>query len=396
MKTPFLLESGLAGGPRLIIPLLVLTAILGNPFSAAAASLPDMVFPGATWEEATPESQGLDSAKLKKAVAYLEANTGRDGARELVIIRNGRMVWHGDNIDHVHGIWSCTKSFTSTVLGLLVADGKCGLETRAASVVSSMREHYPAVTLRHFTTMTSGYRALGDETTGSYTHGPSGTPFAPHPQPLFEPGTAYAYWDSAMNQFAHALTCIAGEPLDVFFKRRIADHIGMKAGAWKWGDFGQVEGQRVNGGSGNANQHIQISAREMARFGHLWLNNGQWNGRKLIPESWIRAATAVQVPASMTNAWTKSGIAGPGQYGFNWWRNAPGPDGRMTWPGAPADLFAASGHNNNKLYVIPSWRMIIVRLGLDQADRKWSNEAQGEFLRLVGEARLDEAPPHSR
>ena len=337
--------------------------------------------------ETTPEAQGLDSAKLKAAIAHLEAHTGRDGARELVVVRHGRMIWKGDNIDHVHGIWSCTKSFTSTVLGLLIEDGKCSLDTRAASVLPAMRPQYPDVTLRHFTTMTAGYRAAGDETTGAYTHGPSATPFNPGPEPLFAPATAYAYWDSAMNQFGNALTRLAGEPLDALFKRRIADPIGMNPAAWKWGAFEMVDGMRVNGGSGNAGKHIQISARELARLGHLFLNEGKWNGRRLLSAEWIRQATSVQVPAKLTNAWPKSGIDGPGQYGFNWWRNAPGPEGKMTWPGAPADTFGASGHNNNKLYVIPSWRMVIVRLGLDQADRKWSDEAQGEFLRLVGEAR---------
>ena len=344
----------------------------------------DMVFPDTNWIEGTPESQGMDSAKLKQAVAHLEAHTGKDGARELVIIRNGRMIWKGVNIDHVHGVWSCTKSFTSTVLGLLIDDGKCSLNTRAASVVPALRQNYPDVTLRHFTTMTSGYRAVGDDTTGSYTHGPSTTPFEPDSWPLFAPGAAYAYWDSAMNQFGNVLTRIAGGPLDALFKRRIADPIGMNPSAWRWGDFNLVDGLRVNGGSGNANNHIFISARELARFGHLFLNGGQWKGRSLISRAWIRQATDVQVPATLTNAWSKSGIAGPGQYGFNWWRNAPGPDGRLTWPGAPADTFAASGHNNNKMFVIPSWGMVIVRLGLDQGDRKWSEVEQGEFLRLVG------------
>lgn len=355
---------------------------------SATLAASDMAFPGAAWEEATPQSQGIDPEQLKRAGAYLEAHTGKDGARELVIICNGRMIWKGDNIDHVHGIWSCTKVFTSTVLGLFVEEGKCALDTRAASVLPAMREHYPEVTLRHFTTMTSGYRALGDETTGSYTHGPSGTPFQPNSEPLFAPGAAYAYWDSAMNQFANLLTRLAGEPLDALFKRRVADPIGMNPSAWKWGDFGVVDGLRVNGGSGNAGRHVQISARELARLGHLFLNKGKWNDRQLIPEEWVREATSVQVPAATSNAWPKSGIPGPGQYGFNWWRNAPGPDGRLVWPGAPGDTFAASGHNNNKMFVIPGWQMVIVRLGLDQAERKWTETEQGEFLRLVGEGRL--------
>src|SRR5688572_10335488 len=97
----------------------ILAFILGP--RAVASEM--MIFPGENWVEAAPASQGLNAAKLKEAVRHLESNTGRDGARELVIVRNGRMLWRGDNIDQVHGIWSCTKSITSTVLGLLVEDG---------------------------------------------------------------------------------------------------------------------------------------------------------------------------------------------------------------------------------------------------------------------------------
>lgn len=228
------------------------------------AGAEEMIFPGAAWEEATPLSQGLDPVKLAKAAARLEASTGRDKARERVIIVNGRLVWKGDNIDHVHGVWSCTKSFTSTTLGLLIADGKCSLGTRAASVLPEMKASYSRVTLRHFTTMTSGYHAVGDETTGSYTHGPSSTPFQPDPKPLFAPGGAYACWDSAMNQFGRALTVIAGEPLDELFKRRVADPIGMNPAAWKWGDYGKDHSPRINGGSGNGGKDTDLGPRVRA------------------------------------------------------------------------------------------------------------------------------------
>jgi CubicO group peptidase (beta-lactamase class C family) len=160
----------------------------------------------------------------------------------------------------------------------------------------------------------------------------------------------------------------------------------MNPAAWRWLDHGTVAGQRIVGGSGNHDRQIEISARELARFGHLILNGGRWAGRQLVPEEWIREATAVQVPATLPNAWARGGGGGPGQYGYNWWRNAPGADGRLTWPGAPLDTFAASGHNNNRLIVLPAWQMVVVRLGLDQTDRRWSAEAQGEFLRLVGAA----------
>ena len=344
-----------------------------------------MVFPGADWEEALPPSQGLDATKLQAAADYLKANAGRDGVRELVIVRHGRIVWHGDNIDHVHGVWSLTKSFTSTVLGLLIDDGKATLDTRACEFVLELAEHYPDVTLRHLTTMASGYRAIGDEPAGSYTHGPSSTPFAPDPVPLFTPpGSRYAYWDSAMNEFANVLTRIAGEPIEDLFTRRIADPIGM---TWDWGDLGAVEGLRVNCGSGNANQHVRVSARELARLGHLFLNRGAWDGKQLLSAAWVEAATTTQVPPDLPLGHAESGIDGRGVYGLNWWINGAKPDGDRKWPGAPPGTFSASGFNNNDLFVIPDWGMVVVRLGLDQAtDGPVTDATYAQFLRLIGDA----------
>ena len=245
-----------------------------------------------------PNRKAVNATKLREAVEALDRAVGDDGTRELVVIRHGRMIWKGEHIDKRHGVWSCTKSFTSTVLGLLIADGKCTLDTRVADVLPEMQELYPDVTLRHLTTMTSGYRAVGDETTGSYKHGPSGTPFQPNPRPLFTPtGSQYAYWDSAMNVLGLALTKIAGEPIEEVFRRRVATPIGMKD--WDWGDYATIDGIVVNGGSGNGNKHVFITAMEMARFGLLFLNNGNWNGQQLVAASWVNDATRVHVPANI-------------------------------------------------------------------------------------------------
>jgi CubicO group peptidase (beta-lactamase class C family) len=356
--------------------------------SAQSTTAQAIVFPGKDWREATPESQGLDSRKLIAALDTLAKNSGRDGIKETVIIHNGYMIWKGNDIDKVHGVWSATKSFTSTVLGLLIDDGKATLDTLAKDHLPAMAESYPAVTLRHFTTMTSGYRAVGDEPRGGYTHGPSLTPFVPSETPLFTPpGSKYAYWDSAMNQFANVLTRIAGEPLEELFKRRVADPIGMKPEKWHWGDFGVVDGIVVNGGSGNQDKHIFICARELARLGHLFLNRGRWKGKKLISERWIKAAPRTHVPASMPLGHPESGIDGRGVYGFNWWTNGVKPDGERKWPGAPPGTYSASGYNNNDMFIIPEWKMVIVRLGLDQgSDGAISDATYSTFLSKVGQA----------
>ncbi len=352
----------------------------------AFAASSKMVFPEEHWQESKPEAQGIDSTKLNAAVSYLKNNSGPDGVKELVIIRNGVMIWKGTDIDKMHGVWSLTKSFTSTVLGLLIDDNKATLDTLAKDYVPSMAEVYPDITLRHFTTMTSGYYAVGDKTSGGYKHGPSRTPFKPAPMPLFKPpGSRYAYWDSAMNQFANVLTRIADEPIEDLFKKRIADPIGMDRAKWDWGDFGKIDGIVVNGGSGNSNKHIQISARELARFGHLFLNRGKWKNKQLISASWIDIATKAHVPAS-TPLETLSGADGRGVYGFNWWVNGTKPNGKRYWPGAPLGTYAASGYNNNDMFIVGEWKMVIVRLGLDQSELAIKNSTYNTFLEKVGKA----------
>ncbi|MDR8389687.1 beta-lactamase family protein [Aliifodinibius sp. S!AR15-10] len=346
----------------------------------------EIIFPGDKWVKSAPELQGIDSTKLKEAIRFLEENSGFDGVKELMVVRNGYLIWEGEEVDKVHGVWSVTKSFTSTVLGLLIGDGKANLNTHAKDIIPEMNDNYPNLELRHFTTMTSGYRAQGDEPRGDYTHGPSATPFIPG-NPLFiPPGSKYAYWDSAMNQFANILTRIAGEPLEDFLKRRVFDPIGVNPDQWRWGDFGKFGGYKINGGAGNHGNHIFISAREIARVGHLFLNHGNWDGKQLIPEDWVQKASAVQVPSSLPLGHSESGLEGSGVYGFNWWVNGIKPNGERKWPHAPNETFSAWGHNNNNLFIIPEWNMVLVRLGMDQSDKEITDKINSQFLQKIGEA----------
>ncbi len=93
--------------------LLTLTLLL-MPTASRAAIADDMIFPGKAWEQTSLQSQGVDSAKLKEAVAWLEQNLPHDGVKRLVIVRNGRMIWKGDEADRRQRVWSVTKAFTST------------------------------------------------------------------------------------------------------------------------------------------------------------------------------------------------------------------------------------------------------------------------------------------
>ena len=99
---------------------------------ATSASSAEMAFPKEHWQQRSPESLGVDARQLQTAVDYLERHAGGNGVHELLIIRDGYILHAGDQIDNVHGVWSCTKSFTSTVLGLAIDDGKCASISRRA------------------------------------------------------------------------------------------------------------------------------------------------------------------------------------------------------------------------------------------------------------------------
>jgi CubicO group peptidase (beta-lactamase class C family) len=150
-----------------------------------------MVFPGTEWETATPESQMVDSNMLQAAVDFLDSKTSAGvGVSELVIIRNGRMIWEGPESDNAHIVYSMTKSFASTTLGLLVDDGLVTVDTLAKEYVPSMATDYPDVALSHLATHTSGYRAEEEAYPYSFNYVPA-DPFTPGP-PLFETGSRFS------------------------------------------------------------------------------------------------------------------------------------------------------------------------------------------------------------
>jgi len=323
-----------------------------------------MVFPETQWLESAPEEQGLDARKLDEAMEVIARISAEHGNSQCAVIRNGFMVWRGPDIDNLHSVWSCTKSFLSMTLGLLVDDGTCTLDTRAADIYPALAKNYPTVTLRHLVTFTSGYQPCEVSATVA--------PFEPA-APLFAPGEKFHYsWESYL--LALILTMIAGEPLRDLFRRRIAEPIGLNPAAWQWGDWGVFDhltglhGVPVCSGSGVYARGVWIAARAMARVGWLVANGGAWNGRQLISRQWVEQATRPQVPATTPpydpQAWY---VRLPGTYGYYWWTNGIDSRGRRMWPAAPERTCAMQGHLNNVCLMIPDWRMVVVRLGMDAA-----------------------------
>lgn len=354
--------------------------ILGLTFLFACRPEPTTVFPGEEWLRSSPEEQGVDPEKMQKALDYLESFSKHNGNREVVIIRNGYMIFDGGQSDSVHNIWSCSKTFTSAVLGLLIDEGRISMDDKASDFEPLLEEFYPEVSFRQFASMTSGYSARGRSRWEDTDYSDwSWTVYEPE-EPLFPAGSAFAYWDEAQMMFGRVLTQILEKSMQSYLTEKITDHIGM--GSWQWLPEKEVKGITINNGCTN----VYINAKQFARWGWLFLNKGHWDGTQLLSKDWISQATSVQVEASLPTGDTdRKETVGSGCYGFNWWINGRKANGQLKLPGAPEGCFFASGLNNNKCVVLPQWNMVVVRMGEDGHPEN-PDQVYGTFLKLLEES----------
>lgn len=309
-------------------------------------------FPGKEWSSPPAGAAVIAPEKVQQALDYLKSVVGKQGNSGTMIVQDGYLLWAGDSVGQKDIIWSCTKSMTSTCLGLLWDDGKCTPDDLASKYLPELAKDYPDVTLKHLATFTSG---LNMET-ASLDPGP----------PVYAPGTAMHY-SRQSDLLAYILTKIAGEPLSELFRRRIADPIGMDPEGWEWKSINTRDGLKINGGAGMAENGMHMTANNLARFGWLYANGGIWNGQQLISKQYIDYASVPHVEAAMPlhdpDGWYKPL---PGRYGLNWWTNGADAEGKRLWPSAPANTFAAQGNKNNICIIVPDWKLVLVRTAQDE------------------------------
>jgi CubicO group peptidase (beta-lactamase class C family) len=177
--------------------------------------------------------------------------------------------------------------------------------------------------------------------------------------PLFSAGTSFKYHDPAVHILGYILTKAAGESLEQVFRKRIANKIGMKQ--FSWSNYGYRDGILFNNPAGTPGSNqggIHSCALDLARYGLLYLSEGNWNGKQILKSSFIKRATSTQVPAEMkTKCYDLTG-----RYGFFWWTNGKMANRTRPWPSAPPRTYAAHGAGRNFIFVIPEWYLVIIRL----------------------------------
>jgi CubicO group peptidase (beta-lactamase class C family) len=252
--------------------------------------------------------------------------------------------------------WSMAKSITHAAVGLLVADGRVD-PTAPAAVPEWAGTPKAAITLLDLLEMRSGLRFVEDYVDDSVSHciemlfGDSGPSHAAYAAALpldHEPGTVYSYSSGTTNIVCRVLGDVVhgvdGEPaarraaMEQFLRSRLFEPAGMQSAIPKFDDAGDFVGS----------SYVYATARDFARFGELYRNDGTTGGgQRILPHGWADHARTV-VARDPENGC---------DYGRHWWM----------WPQFPGSL-AAHGHEGQYLVVEPERELVVVHLGKTPAE----------------------------
>ncbi len=297
-------------------PVFALLALL------AFVSLHCALVAGEPLPRSTPEAQGISSAAIR---GFMEAADQEiHTLHSFMLVRHGHVIaeawWKPEAADKPHVLWSLSKSFNSTAVGLAAEEGKLSLEDPVLKFFpketpADVSENLKAMRVRDLLTMSGGHDT---EPKFNIANGPSVQEFLAHPV-QHQPGTWFRYNTPGSYMLSAIVTKATGKTVLEYLRPRLFEPLGIENPEWG------VTGEGYNlGGYG-----LFVRTEDIAKFGQLYLQKGRWNGRQLLPAKWVEAATAKQVPnekapSGRTSDWQQG-------YGFQFWRcqhNAYRGDGR--------------------------------------------------------------------
>ena len=263
----------------------------------------------------TPEQQGIDSAAVADFVAALD--TEIEDVHGLMVLRNGHVVaegwWEPYRAEFIHSLFSLSKSFASTGIGLAIAEGHLSVHDQVISFFPDAAPEEPtwqleAMRVSDLLTMSTGHigedlRAFSFDSTSHLPEAFLNLPVAHKPGTHFNYNTPASYMLSAI---VHKLT---GENLLDYLRPRLLDPLEIVDATWST----DAEGV-AHGGFG-----LSITTESIARFGQLYLQQGMWEGEQLLPAEWVEQATSRQT----SNGSNPEGDWDQG-YGYQFWRSRHG------------------------------------------------------------------------
>jgi CubicO group peptidase (beta-lactamase class C family) len=261
------------------------------------------------------ETQGVSSRAL---LAFVEAADKLGVAHSFMLVRHGHVVaegfWEPYERDTVHEVYSVTKSFTSTAVGLALSEGKLSLATPVLEFFpeyapSSPSKHLRAMRVKDLLTMTTGQSESSVDALRSISPEQSQVQrFLAQPV-TFPPGTHFVYNSTASHVLSAIVQKVTGQNLRDYLSARLFEPLGIELPPWA----ATPDGVTV-GSSG-----LSLRTEDLAKFAELYLRKGSWRGQQLVPAEWIAAATSRQVSTGpkARGDWARG-------YGYQFWRSTHG------------------------------------------------------------------------
>ncbi len=262
---------------------------------------------GSPLPRSMPEAQGVSSAGIR---AFIEAVDEKvDTMHSFMLVRHGRVIaegwWKPEAADTPHVLYSLSKSFTSTAVGLAVADGEMSVDDPVLKYFpddapAEASDKLKAMRVRDLLTMSTGHQTE-----------PKFTPEVPWVQSFLahpvehKPGAHFLYNSPGTYMCSAIVQKVTGQTVLDYLRPRIFEPLGIEGAEWSTSPQGIAAG-----GWG-----LFLKTEDIAKFGQLYLQKGRWNGKQLLPSAWIEQATSKQVSngSDPSRDWDQG-------YGFQFWR----------------------------------------------------------------------------
>ncbi|HSD13418.1 MAG TPA: serine hydrolase [Flavobacterium sp.] len=306
-----------------------------------------MYFPPLTGDEWETKSIA-DLGWNQNAVTPLETYLNEKNSKGFIILVNGRIVlerYFNGHTATTPWYWaSAGKTLTATVTGIAQQESFLNIDDKVSDYIGTGWTSIPLekenlITNQHLLTMTSGLDDAFNDSNDPSLHDcvdPSCLSYKA------DAGTRWAY-DNVYVKLQDVVAQATGQPWDNYFNSKLKNPIGM-TGTWI---------------QSNNNSIYWSTTRSMARFGLLSLTKGNWNGTQIINTNFFNEATGTSQNINLA-------------YGYLWWLNGKTtfhlPQTQLTFNGslissAPSDMYCALGKDDQKIYVVPSKKMVVIRMG---------------------------------
>jgi CubicO group peptidase (beta-lactamase class C family) len=300
------------GAVALAIFLVLVTGVPVHSGAAAPASYaasspaPSQALPGSS-----PEAQGVSSADILDFVKAADEQV--DTMNSFMMVRHGHVIaegwWSPYDAETPHILYSLSKSFTSTAVGLAISEGKLSLDDQVLKFFpedapAQASDNLKAMRVRDLLRMVDGNQVEASILGAKTKDEPWTRIFLEHPVP-FKPGTHFLYNSPGTYMLSAIVQKVTGMTVLDYLRPRLFDPLGFKDPTWV------TSPQGISAGA----YGLMARTEEIAQFGELYLQKGVWKGKQLVPREWVEEATSRQTSngSAPTSDWDQG-------YGYQFWR----------------------------------------------------------------------------